>query len=310
MDIIGHRKILERFYKFVDKNALSHAHLIIGEDGIGKSLLANEFAYKILSISKQKDYVDLIHYKSNKASFGVDTIREIISEANKKPYEGDKKVIVLYEGEKLTVQAQNALLKTIEEPPKGVFIIILCENAEVILDTIKSRCQIHKLTPLNRIEMLEFLKENYSNLSDESLIQTLLAFAEGIPGRIEKFLQDEQFGNLRKVIVDLFKELALREKSTPLKYADIFTTFKNKEGEVFSSIVSLVRDIIIYKELENKSSIINGDKIEEIKELSNMISYKKLNGIISRVDEARINLKNNTNLWSTFNTMLINILEE
>ncbi|MPQ42343.1 DNA polymerase III subunit delta' [Clostridium tarantellae] len=308
--MIGHKKVIEGFYKSINRDTLSHAHLIIGEEGIGKSLLARKFAFEILGVPEQKDYVDIIHYKSNKSSFGIDTVREIISEANKKPYANDKKVIILYEGEKLTVQAQNALLKTIEEPQKGIFIIILSENGELILETIKSRCQIHRLIPLKRLEMMEFLKVNYPDLKDENLIKTLLAFAEGVPGQIEKFLKDDQFNNLRLVIINFLMELSSTSQYIALKYSDIFMSFKNKEDEIFSTIVSFVRDIIIYKELEEKSSIINGDKLEEIKQLSNMLSYKELSRIISKVDEARINLKSNTNSWSTFNTMLINILEE
>ena len=79
----------------------------------------------ILEKEQDKDYVDIVNYKPKKASFGVDEVRDVIDEVNKKPYEGNKKVVIIHEGSKLTVQAQNALLKTIEDPPEGVFIIIL-----------------------------------------------------------------------------------------------------------------------------------------------------------------------------------------
>ena len=152
-EIIGHKNILDNFKRRVESDEISHAHIIVGEDGIGKSNLANKFARSILGKSEDKDYIDIINYRCKKSSFGVDDIREIVEEINKKPFEGDKKVIIIYDGNKLTVQAQNALLKTIEEPPKGVFIILLCESLELILDTIKSRCQIYKLSPLTKNEI-------------------------------------------------------------------------------------------------------------------------------------------------------------
>ena len=147
---IGHKNVIESFKKRADSGEISHAHIIVGEDGIGKSNLANKLSRIILGKFEERDYIDIINYRCKKASFGVDDVREIVDEINKKPFEGDKKVIIIYDGNKLTVQAQNALLKTIEEPPKGVYIILLCESLELILDTIKSRCQIYKLTPLTK----------------------------------------------------------------------------------------------------------------------------------------------------------------
>lgn len=309
MDIIGHEDIRNRFIKRVMKNTLSHAHLIIGEDGIGKSLIAQEFATKVLDVPLDKEHVDIVKFRSNKTSFGVDVVRDIIAEVNKKPYEGSKKVIILYEGEKMTPQAQNAILKTIEEPPKGVFIIILSQNGEFILDTMKSRCQIHKLSPLNKEEMLKFINAKY-NINDTELVSTLIAFSEGVPGRVEKFLKDEDFNTVRNIIIELLNQINSREPSLTLKYADKFIDINIKEDEILSTIITFIRDIIVYKEIKRRSSLINGDKFEDIKNISNSISYKKLKGIINTVDKARINLNSNTNSWIVFNTMLINILEE
>ena len=158
--IIGHNKVIEGFMKRAENNTLSHAHLITGRDGIGKSIIADIFVSKILKKEIGKENVDAIHYRNKKASIGVSEVRDIIEEVYKRPYEGDKKVIVIYDAEKLTIQAQNALLKTIEEPPNGVYILLLTTNLESLLDTIKSRCQIYKLTPINKEEMIEVIKVN------------------------------------------------------------------------------------------------------------------------------------------------------
>lgn len=307
--MIGHNKVRERFNKSVSKNALSHAHLIIGEDGIGKSLLADEFAYKILEIPPQKEHVDIIHYKSEKASFGVDLVRSIIEESNKKPYECNRKVIIIHNGEKLTIAAQNALLKTIEEPPKGIFIIILSKDIDSILETIRSRCQIHRLAPLNREEIKFYINEKYSDVN-EKLSRTLISFSEGIPGRVDKFINDEGFKEIRDTVIEMFKDIGKGKINIPIKYSDKFSSMKGKESEILEIITIFARDSIVFKEVENNLSIINGDKIEDIREIANNLSYKKLNKIIKAVNEARNNLRSNTNLWITLDSMFIGIVEE
>lgn len=307
--MIGHKKIIDRFSKSVSKNALSHAHLIIGEDGIGKSLLAEEFAYKILNIEKRKEHIDIVNYKSDKASFGVDLVRSIIEEANKKPYEGDKKVIIIHNGEKLTVAAQNALLKTIEEPLLGVFIIILSSNIDSILETIRSRCQIHRLAPLSKEEISLYINSHYKEI-DKDLYKTLISFSEGIPGRVDKFMKDSVFKEIRNTVIAMLKDIGRGTLGIPIKYSDKLSSMKGNEEEILETITVFARDSIVYKEIENNLSIINGDKIEDIREIANNLSYKKLNRIIKLVNEARNNLKSNTNLWLTLDSMLISILEE
>jgi DNA polymerase-3 subunit delta' len=308
LDFIGHSEIIERFDNSIEKHALSHAHLIIGEDGIGKSILARKFAFKIMGKTDFKEYIDIVNYRTNKSSFGVDEVRGIITEVNKKPYEGDKKVIIIYEGNKLTVQAQNALLKTIEEPPKGVYIIILCESAELILDTIKSRCQVHKLFPLKETEIEMFIENKYPSI-DKELKKTLISFSEGIPGKAEKFIGDSGFEEMRNMVLQLMRDINSHNEDIILKYEPILSKYDGKEEEVFTIIISFVRDIIIYKELQDVTYIINRDKLEDIKDLSNMMAYKKLRGIIGVIDDTRINLRSNTNPQMTFNVMMISLLE-
>ncbi|ELC8402675.1 DNA polymerase III subunit delta' [Clostridium perfringens] len=307
--MIGHNKVRDRFSKSVSKNALSHAHLIIGEEGIGKSLLADEFAYKILGIPSQREHVDIVHYKSEKASFGVDLVRNIIAEANKKPYECDRKVIIIHNGEKLTVAAQNALLKTIEEPLTGIFIIILSSNIDSILETIRSRCQIHRLAPLSKEEINLYISKKYNGIDDE-LNRTLISFSEGIPGRVDKFMNDDIFKDIRNTVIEMLKDIGHGKIEVPIKYSDKFYSMKGNEEEILETITIFARDSIIFKEIENNLSIINGDKIDDIREIASNLSYNKLNRIIKVVNEARNNLKSNTNLWLTLDSMLISILEE
>lgn len=309
-NIIGHEGVRSYFHRAIDTGTLSHAHLIIGEDGIGKSLIAKEFAISILGKKELKQYVDILEFrnKKNKKSIGVDDIREINEEISKKPFEGDKKVIIIYEGDKITVQAQNAFLKTIEEPPKGVFIFILCENSEVILDTIKSRCQIHKLNKLNGKEIKLFLSRKYSEL-DANELETMLSFCDGVPGRAEKFIEDENYKLIRNITVKLLIDINSMKESEILNYEEQLTKFKDSWDEVLTSLLSYIRDIMIYKDVEKEELIVNKDKLSEIKEAATLFSFHRLNKIISLVNDTRENLNSNANAAITYDVMLLKMLE-
>ena len=266
--IIGHDNIKLQIVNSINGGRFSHAHIITGEDGIGKSLIARETAIMLLGKDKEKQYVDIVEFNmiKDKKSIGIDEVKNIIQETTKKPYEGDKKVIILYKADKMTEAAQNAFLKTIEEPPKGVFIILLCEKLENILDTIKSRCQVYKLNRLNEEEMLKFLNNKFGNLSEDN-IKAVSAFSDGIPGRAERFIEDKSLMEIRDTVIDILKKICEGRLDKILEYTEFLLKYKNEWQEVLTYFLSYIRDTLIYKETGNKELIINIDKINEIKEL-------------------------------------------
>ena len=307
-DFIGHEALINNFKQRCLKNTLSHAHLIAGEDGVGKGKLANILAKFILNGYLDREYVDIINYSSEKSSFGVDDVRDIIEEVYKKPFEKDKKVIIIHEGNKLTIQAQNALLKTIEEPPKGVYIIILCESLELILDTIKSRCEIYKLKPLTKSELYEYIKIKKFNY-DENEIKSAIAFSDGVPGRIDRYFNDDKLRELRNNIVILIKNLNKNDLEAILQQEESFSNLKNDKEEVLNIFGLFIRDILINKEIENEEFIINSDKLEDIKELTKEMSFKKLNNMIKTIEEARRNIKSNVSWGMMLRVMLMGFME-
>ena len=307
-DFIGHEALINNFKQRCLKNTLSHAHLIAGEDGVGKGKLANILAKFILNGYLDREYVDIINYSSEKSSFGVDDVRDIIEEVYKKPFEKDKKVIIIHEGNKLTIQAQNALLKTIEEPPKGVYIIILCESLELILDTIKSRCEIYKLKPLTKSELYEYIKIKKFNY-DENEIKSAIAFSEGVPGRMDRYFNDDKLRELRNNIVILIKNLNKNDLEAILQQEESFSNLKNDKEEVLNIFGLFIRDILINKEIENEEFIINSDKLEDIKELTKEMSFKKLNNMIKTIEEARRNIKSNVSWGMMLRVMLMGFME-
>ena len=307
-NFIGYSSLIENFKSRCSNGNLSHAQLISGEDGIGKSILAEILGKLILNGDVNREYVDIINYKPIKTSFGVDDVRDIIDEVNKKPFEGDKKVIIIHQGNKLTIQAQNALLKTIEEPPTEVYIIILCESLELILDTIKSRCEIYKLTPLTKDELYKYIAIKGYDYSEEEK-SSAIAFSEGIPGRIDRYFSDTELQDLRDKIVDLLLQLTNNEIEAILEKEEQLVSYKQNKEEVINVLSSFIRDILVNKEVYNENLIINRDKIKEIERLTNEMSFKKLNKMLLGLQEASKNIKNNVSWAMTVRIMLMDFME-
>lgn len=308
--IIGHERIKTEIINSIRLGMLSHAHLFVGEDGIGKSLIAKAMAISILGKEKVGQYADIIEFSIDKGrkTIGVETIRNIVEEVNKKPYEGDRKVVIVYNADKMTTEAQNAFLKTIEEPPKGVFIILLCEDSEAVLDTIKSRCQVHKLQRLRIEEVVQYLRKYYPKLSDEE-IKTISAFSDGIPGRGERLINDTSFREIRDMVLKILSQISGYNENGAVSYGAFFEKHKKNWQEIITWILSYVRDIMVYKETGKENMIINIDKYEDIKDLANRFSFNKLNDIISIVNDTQIKLIRNVNSALVFDVMILNMQE-
>lgn len=306
--IIGHKNIIDSINNRKLNDSFSHANLIVGNDGIGKSIIAKYISNQIIEGRDNAESVDIVKYYPSSSSFGVDDVRTIINEVNKKPYESDKKVLILYRCDKLTTQAQNALLKTIEEPPKGVYLILLSDSLEMILDTIKSRCQIYKLTPLNKEEISAYIEDKYTDLTSDDK-KSALAYSAGVPGKVDRFIGDENLKRLRDICIELFEDILKREQGIVLKYGDMLKNSKDNKIELLNILLSYIRDIMIFKELNNSELIVNFDKVYKIKDISRGMSYKKLESMLEYIKEARINLNSNTNYSMTISVLLMGFAE-
>ncbi len=309
-NIIGHEDIKKQLYNSLNMGTISHAHIFCGEDGIGKSNLSRKLSLNILGKKEDKEYADIIHWRvaKGKQSIGINEVLNMIDEINKKPYEGTRKVIIIHDANKMTGDAQNAFLKTIEEPPKGVYIMLLCEGMEDILDTIKSRCQIHNLKRLDSKSLRLFLKREFPELEEDAL-NIAISFSDGNPGRAVSFLNDVEFTELRSTVLNIIKLSTTNNKLEILKYEDFFLKNKVIWKDVLISFLYYIRDILIYKETKNETLVINRDKILDIKELSDVFSFNKLSGMIEIINDVAENLNRNVNMALAVDAMLLNIQE-
>ena len=177
-DVVGHKNIIQYIENAVKTDKVSHAYILNGEKGSGKRLLANLFAMSLqcqnrdedgdacgkcqsckqAASNNQPDIIRVTHEKPNTIS--IDDIREQINnDIVIKPYSSKYKIYIVPDADMMSVQAQNALLKTIEEPPAYAVILLLTENAEILLPTIRSRCVMLKLRNIKDQLIKKYLME-------------------------------------------------------------------------------------------------------------------------------------------------------
>jgi len=173
--IIGNEKNKELLKNIIDTNNIAHSYMFIGKDSIGKLLFAKEFAKAILCTAEEKpcnkckSCIEFDTYNNpdfsildpEGTSIKIEQIRELIKKIYEKPVVSNRKVYIINDSNYMTKEAQNSLLKTLEEPPEYVTIILITSNENSFLPTIKSRCTKISFNRLTNIELVEVLEKEY-----------------------------------------------------------------------------------------------------------------------------------------------------
>lgn len=263
--IIGNTNVKEYLDKSINQNNILHSYLFLGTEGIGKLLIAKEFARKILCLENAKDetctcksctcfnsqnHPDFHITDKNGDSIKIDEIREITEKVIEKPIISNRKVYIINDCEKMTKDAQNCLLKTLEEPPEFITIILISSNENIILNTIKSRCMTVKFKNIENNELAEYAK---NVIGYEKLSENLLKSFDGSIGKAIKVKDNkEKYDNLellinnleKKDIIDIFLEgKTVYDKENIydiLDYIIVCLYAKSKENEKYLDCIKYV----------------------------------------------------------------------
>ena len=215
--ILGNKKITEQLTNSIKIGNISHSYLFLGTQGIGKKMIAKEFAKMILCTSEDKycgvcksciefdtdNNPDFSIIEPDGNSIKIDQIREFQKKVSEKPIISQRKVYIINDSDKMTVEAQNCLLKTLEEPPEFVTIILVGTNENAFLSTIKSRCMILHFEEISEEEILKYLEENYQiKINSQIMIK---AFQGSIGKAIELKDKQEQYEKIENLIYGLEK---------------------------------------------------------------------------------------------------------
>ena len=286
-------------------NMISHAYMFEGPSGVGKNTLARELSRILLEMENLFNSPDYIEIKPDGNSIKIAQIRKMQTDILVKPYKSYK-IYVFDEAQKMTVEAQNALLKTLEEPPKYAIIILITNNKESLLDTIKSRCEIIKFTPIPIKDIADYLVKTGV---DEKRASLLANFSRGSMQKAIELSESEAFYIMREEIQKYIDTFLNGNLIDIMEVQNGIEKYKDQIINVLDLMINYFRDIIMVKENIDNSMIINLDKLVFIKNMSKKITYSQLSKIIDIIEETKNKLRSNCNFNISIQVMTLNIYE-
>lgn len=323
-DIIGHEQIIEHLQNAIAMDKVSHAYIINGPDKSGKMMLAEAFAMTVQCEQggrdaclechsckqalgrNQPDIIYVSHEKPNTIS--VDDIRtQVNNDIVIKPYSSRHKIYIIDEAEKMNVQAQNALLKTIEEPPAYAIILLLTTNADNFLPTILSRCVSLNIKAVPDETIEKYLMSNWQIPDYQA--QICVAFAQGNVGKAIQLASSSDFNELKSSVLQLVKrlhEIDLYELTEAVKQIG---EYKLQINDYFDLMMVWYRDVLYFKATSDVNGLIFKDEVYDIKRRAEKSSYNGIEQIIEALQKAQLRLSANVNFDLVMELLLLTIQE-
>ena len=245
----------------------------------------------------------MTHEKPNTIS--VDDIRtQVNNDIVIKPYSSKYKIYIIPEADLMSAQAQNALLKTIEEPPEYAVIMLLTENAEALLPTIRSRCVMMKLRNIKDQLVKKYLMEIPDYKAD-----VCVAFAQGNMGKAIMLATSEYFNEIKEEVVHLLRNIDEMNVSELMDAVKKCMTYKMEINDYLDMIAIWYRDVLIYKATKNVDRVVFSDQLRYIKARASKSSYEGIENILDAIEKAKARLKANVNFELTMELLLLTIKE-
>ena len=323
-DIIGQEQLKEHIQNAITSNKVSHAYIINGERNAGKEFIARIFAMtlqcekggiepcnechscKQALSHNQPDIVYISHEKPN--SIGVEDIRgQINNDIGIKPYNSPRKIYIMNEGEKMTPQAQNALLKTLEEPPEYAVIFILTDNVEALLPTIISRCVVLNMKPVSDNLVKKYLMEELGVPDYKANI--CVAFARGNIGKAKLLASSEEFEKVKDEAITLVKYINDMEINEIVKAIKKIMEYKLDVNDYLDILTVWYRDVLLFKATKDMNSLVFKQEIQQIRRVADRSTYEGIENIVSALQQAKRRLEANVNFDLTMELMLLTIKE-
>lgn len=319
-EIVGHEQIKEHMQAAIRDKKPFHAYLFQGEEGVGKEALARTFAAGLQCQSESADkpckecvscrqmesgnQLDVIWVTREKASLGVDEIREqLCNTMDIKPFSSPYKIYLVPEAEKMTEAAQNALLKTIEEPPEYGIVILMTSNISALLPTIQSRCLTMEFRPLSTAVVESYVKE-HCQVPDYQA-RASAAFAQGNLGKAMRYAKSEDFIERKDHIISLLRHVEQMDLSEMLAVIKDLGTRKDEVRDYIDLMVLWYRDVLLFKATKDINQLLFQDEASYISREASHRSYEKIEEILQAFEKAKVRLRANVNFDITMELMLL-----
>lgn len=300
-NIIGHNSIKEDILRNLEADNLNHAMLFSGIGGLGKKFLARTLAKSILCSGHEKpcntcesciqfdsnNNPDYLFITSEKGSIKKQQVVDFIDFLSIRPFNSKYKVAIIEHFEEATVEAQNSILKTLEEPPSYAKIILLSENDKKLLDTVLSRVKQYKFHPISKLTLIEYFINEYN--MDDKEAGFYADFSNGSIGKALKYIENPEFRDIRTKALDIFDNALKGQRKYVIENLDFFEGLDDINS-ILDLYLTWLRDLLVIKTSKDTRFIYNTELISKLN------SQKYLNiEIINRIKEMIIQLKDNLN---------------
>ena len=326
-DIVGQEAMKEHLQSAVKTGQVSHAYIINGERSSGKRFIASIFAAalqcegahsqegvpcgqchscKQAFSQNHPDIIRITHEKPNTIS--VDDIRQQVNaDISIKPYSGPYKIYIIPEAEKMNTAAQNALLKTLEEPPAYAVILILTTNLNSMLPTILSRCVALNMKPVPDEQIMKYLMQE-QHIPDYKA-SVCVAFARGNLGKAKELAASEEFEQIKGTTVTLLRNIHDMDISEMANAVKNMSEDKVNIKEYLDIMTVWYRDALLYKATNDANHLIFVDEIQYISKVATKSSYEGIENIIVMIAKTQDRLDANVNFDLTMQMLLLAVKE-
>lgn len=322
--IIGRSDVMKILKTAVSSGKVAHSYIFSGDAGIGKKYIAKLFAMSLLCESGQDEpcmecrscktalsgnHPDIIYITHEKpASIGVDDIREqLTATVDLKPYSGGKKIYIVPDASKMTVQAQNALLKTLEEPPEYCHILLLADNTDSLLPTIRSRCVEIHIHPVSEEDVRQYLMNEM--LLPEYEAKLISVFSQGNIGKARKIANAGDFSEKLADSIRFLRNSKDMDAISRLEFDKKIAADKQGIYDYLEIFSLWFRDVLYFKASNDPEGLIFRDEIRQIRQRAMVSSYEGLMKISSAIELAGNRLRANVNPELVLELLFLTIWE-
>lgn len=322
--IIGNEGIKEYFAHVITTGTVSHSYILNGEEGTGKRMFAAAFAAAMQCRAAGErpcgvcrscrqaatgNHPDIIYVSHEKlGTLGVDDIRRgLVDDIVIRPYSGPYKIYIVDEAEKMSVQAQNAMLKTIEEPPEYGIILLLTTNSSSFLPTILSRCMELHVKPVTMAQEAAYLKER--GIEGEQA-DTLLHFTRGNIGKALRMASSDSFSSMIALITNLLKNGSSMSLEQMLESIAQLEVYKIDIYDCLDFMQMWYRDVLIFKATADINLLLFKNEYSDIKKTVSRCGYDGIQMVLESIEKARRRLDANVNFELTIELMLQTMREQ
>lgn len=323
-DIVGQEQLKEHLENVISTGKVSHAYIISGERFAGKEFIAKIFAMALQCESEgekpcqechsckqalsdnQPDIIRVIHEKPG--SIGVDDIRaQINGDIAIKPYSSSRKIYIINEAEKMTVQAQNALLKTLEEPPAYAVILLLTTNVNAFLPTILSRCVVLNMKPVADEKVKRYLMEELQ--VPDYKADVCVAFARGNVGKAKQLASSEDFEKVKEEALSLLKYVQDMDVTEMIAAVRKISEYKLEVNDYLDILCIWYRDVLLFKATGDANHLIFREELSNIRRVAGRTSYEGIEKVIRSLEKAKARLDANVNFELAMELLLMDMKE-